>query len=147
MKVLILNGPNINLLGMRDPRVYGNKGYESLVETVKKKAEALQVEAVFFQSNSEGELIDRIQELLSLGLSGIVINPGAYTHYSYALRDCLEMVSCPKVEVHISNVHCRESFRHISVTAPVCDGQICGLGFSGYLFALEYIVNKNRSKE
>ena len=111
-----------------------------MCEKIKEKADELGLLVEFYQSNIEGEIINKLQEAYKENIDGIIINPGAYTHYSYAIRDCLEVFTCPKVEVHISNIHKREEFRHKSVIAPVCDGQICGLGILGYNLALEYIV-------
>ena len=141
MKVLILNGPNINFLGIREKGIYGEMNYEDLCSMLREEAAQLGIEADIFQSNSEGALIDRIQAAYSDGTEGIIINPGAYTHYSYAIRDALASVSMPKLEVHISNIHKREEFRHTSVTAPVCDGQLVGLGVQGYIYAMEAILN------
>lgn len=140
MKILVMNGPNINFLGIRERGIYGEENYDSLCERIRRKAEELEVEVAIFQSNSEGALIDRIQEAYGDGTDAIIINPGAYTHYSYALRDALASVQIPKIEVHISNVHQREEFRHTSVTAPVCNGQIVGLGFTGYELAMEALT-------
>lgn len=137
MKLLVMNGPNINFLGIREKGIYGEETYESLCCRIQKKAEQMDMEVEVFQSNSEGELIDRIQAAYTDGTQGIIINPGAYTHYSYALRDALASVQLPKIEVHISNVHKREEFRHRSVTAPVCNGQIVGMGLLGYELAME----------
>lgn len=137
MKILVLNGPNINFLGIREKGIYGNVDYAGLCEMIREKAEALGIEVEIYQNNGEGPIIDRIQAAYADGTQGIIINPGAYTHYSYAIRDALASVQMPKLEVHISNVHAREAFRHTSVTAPVCDGQLVGLGLSGYLYALE----------
>ena len=137
VKILVINGPNINFLGIREKGIYGEENYDSLCERIRRKAEDLDVEVAIFQSNSEGALIDRIQEAYGDGTDAIIINPGAYTHYSYALRDALASVQMPKIEVHISNVHQREEFRHTSVTAPVCSGQIVGLGLAGYELAME----------
>ncbi|MDE7368089.1 MAG: type II 3-dehydroquinate dehydratase, partial [Lachnospiraceae bacterium] len=131
MKLLVINGPNINFLGIREKGIYGEETYDTLCSRIQKKAEQLNMEAEVFQSNSEGALIDRIQAAYTDGTQGIIINPGAYTHYSYALRDALASVQLPKIEVHISNVHQREEFRHTSVTAPVCNGQIVGMGLLG----------------
>lgn len=139
MKILVLNGPNINFLGIREKGIYGNVDYAGLCEMIREKAEALGIEVEIYQNNGEGPIIDRIQSAYADGTQGIIINPGAYTHYSYAIRDALASVQMPKLEVHISNVHAREAFRHTSVTAPVCDGQLVGLGLSGYLYALEAI--------
>ena len=134
--ILILNGPNLNMLGFRNPAIYGGETLENIYDKLRKKADELKVNVDFFQSNSEGELIDAIHH--SLGkYDGIVMNPGALSHYSYAIRDAVEGISIPVIEVHISNIHKREEFRHKSVTAPVCKGQICGLGANGYLYALE----------
>lgn len=137
MKLLVMNGPNLNFLGIREKGIYGEENYESLCKRIQEKARELKIEVDIFQSNSEGGLIDRIQEAYSDGTQGIIINPGAYTHYSYALRDALASVQMPKIEVHISNIHQREEFRHTSVTAPVCNGQIVGMGLLGYELALE----------
>ncbi len=140
MKILVLNGPNLNFLGIREKGIYGSKDYKDLLEMLQKKADDLGIELETFQSNSEGEIIDRIQKAYLDKVDGIVINPGAYTHYSYAIRDALASVLCPIIEVHISNVHKREEFRHVSVTAPVCTGQIVGLGLKGYLLAMDALV-------
>lgn len=141
-KYLIINGPNINFVGIREKGIYGSDNYDTLVQMIKDKADELSVEVQIFQSNHEGAIIDRIQQAYYDKVDGIVINPGAYTHYSYAIRDALASVEAiPKIEVHISNVHKREEFRHISVTAPVCTGQVVGLGFKGYLYALEALTD------
>ena len=139
-KILIINGPNLNMLGVREPGIYGNETLETLSEKIRKKADSLNVEAEFYQSNIEGELINKIHSAIGV-YDGIIINPGAYTHYSYAIRDAIASINVPAIEVHISNVHKREEFRHKSVTAPVCVGQICGLGTNGYLYALEELIN------
>ena len=119
-KILVINGPNINFLGIREKGIYGSQNYDALVDMINKKAEELGVEVEVFQNNSQGAIIDRIQQAYFENVDGIVINPGAYTHYSYAIRDALASIeSIPKIEVHISNVHTREEFRHVSVTAPV----------------------------
>ncbi|MDD6331011.1 MAG: type II 3-dehydroquinate dehydratase [Clostridium sp.] len=141
MKILVINGPNLNFLGIREKGIYGEETYDSLCARIQKKAEQLGVQVEIFQSNSEGGLIDRIQAAYTDGTEGIVINPGAYTHYSYALRDALASIQMPKLEVHISNIHQREEFRHTSVTAPACNGQIVGLGLQGYELALEAMEN------
>ncbi len=137
MKLLVINGPNIDFLGMREPDVYGKKDYRYLLSLLSGKAEREQIELKIFQSNSEGGIIDRIQQAHMDQTEGIVINPGAYTHYSYAIRDALASLAIPVIEVHISNVHKREEFRHTSVTAPACTGQIVGLGLRGYLLAID----------
>ena len=137
MKILIINGPNINFLGIREPAHYGMENYEALCAKIKAAAAAKGDTVEIFQNNCEGSLIDRIQAAYSDGTEGIIINPGAYTHYSYAIRDALASITVPKIEVHISNIHKREEFRHTSVTAPVCNGQIVGMGTNGYLLAIE----------
>lgn len=142
MKLLLLNGPNLNFLGIREKGVYGTEDYGYLVRMMKEKAEKEGHELDIYQSNFEGGLIDKIQEAYYNGTEGIIINPGAFTHYSYALRDALSSVDIPKVEVHISNVHKREEFRHTSVTAPVCDGQVLGLGLKGYALAMDYLTGR-----
>lgn len=141
MKILVLNGPNINFLGIREKSIYGKEDYEYLLGILKKKAEKDEITIDVYQSNHEGNIIDRIQEAYYDGTQGIIINPGAFTHYSYAIRDALASMDLPKIEVHISNVHKREEFRHSSVTAPVCTGQIVGLGLQGYLLAVDAIKN------
>lgn len=142
MKILVINGPNINFLGIREKGIYGTENYESLVRGLEEKGRAEGHEVEVFQSNFEGAVIDRIQAAYSDGTEGIIINPGAFTHYSYAVRDALASVELPKIEVHISNVHKREEFRHVSVTAPVCTGQIVGLGLRGYALAMDYLIGK-----
>ena len=139
-KILIINGPNLNMLGIREPGVYGTETLETLCEKIRKKADLLKTEVDFYQSNVEGEIINKIHSAMG-EFDGIIINPGAFTHYSYAIRDALSSINVPAIEVHISNIHKREEFRHKSVTAPVCVGQICGLGVNGYLYALEELVN------
>lgn len=146
MKLLIINGPNLNFLGIREKGIYGSETYETLVESLKEKAEKDHFELEVFQNNGEGEIIDRIQKAYFDKTDGIIINPGAYTHYSIAIRDALASVEIPKIEVHISNVFRREEFRHTSVMSPVCDGTIVGLGLQGYFLAIEamktYVNNK-----
>ena len=140
MKILVMNGPNLNFLGIRDRKVYGDRSYEHLVKMIRDKAEADRVEVECYQSNHEGDLIDRIQRAYSDGTSGIVINPGALTHYSYALLDALGSYdTIPMVEVHISDINSREEFRHTSVTAAACNKQIVGHGLEGYLEAMDFI--------
>lgn len=140
MKLLVINGPNINFLGIREKSVYGTQDYEDLLRLIREKAEETGSDIDVFQSNHEGAIIDRIQEAYFDGTEGIVINPGAYTHYSYAIRDALASISAPKVEIHISDITKREEFRKISVTAPVCDRQIYGQGLNGYLQAIDFIL-------
>lgn len=136
-KIMVINGPNLNFLGQREPSVYGAETYEDLVKYLVAQGEKIQCQVGVVQSNHEGEIIDFIQQAHMGKLDGIVINPGAYTHYSYAIRDAIASVDMPVIEVHLSNVHNREDFRKESVTAPVCKGQICGLGFHGYVLAME----------
>lgn len=139
MRVLILNGPNLNLLGSREPSIYGRISLESLIENLQERGQAMGIRVYHFQSNSEGALIDKIH--WSLGnIDGIVFNPGALSHYSYALRDAIASISIPVIEVHISNISAREPFRNISVVAPACIGQISGLGVDGYGLALDYLA-------
>lgn len=142
MKLLVINGPNLNFLGIREKSVYGTQDYQYLLELIRKKAESTGCDITVFQSNHEGAVIDRIQEAYFDGTEGIVINPGAYTHYSYAIRDALASITIPKVEVHISDITKREEFRKTSVTAPACDKQIYGQGLDGYLQAIDFILNK-----
>jgi len=145
VKILVINGPNLNMLGNRDDSIYGTKDYATLVDMVQKKGEELGLNVKLFQSNHEGELIDFIQNNAN-GSDGIIINPGALTHYSIALRDALSDSKLKIVEVHISNIHAREQFRHISVIAPISEGQIAGLGFNGFSYALEYFKDLTTGK-
>lgn len=135
MKVLILNGPNLNMLGTRDPSVYGNKSLDDLEKYIRSSCPQHEIE--FFQSNVEGLLIDKIQEAVEAGCDALVANFGAYTHTSVALRDALEPLTIPKVEVHISNIHAREEFREKSLTGEVMDGIITGFGFHSYLLGIQ----------
>ena len=140
MKILIINGPNLNFLGIREKAVYGNQDYNYLCNMIKDKAAADGDEVDCYQSNHEGAIIDRLQEAYSDGTKGIVINPGAYTHYSYAIHDALKSLEdIIKVEIHISDIQSREEFRKVSVTAPACDKQIYGHGLNGYLEAMDFI--------
>ncbi|CRZ33670.1 3-dehydroquinate dehydratase [Herbinix hemicellulosilytica] len=141
MKILVVNGPNLNFLGIREKGIYGSRDYASLVDMIEKKAKEMGIDVEVFQSNNEGEIIDALQRAYNEKADGIIINPGAYTHYSYAIRDALASLTVPKIEVHISNIYQREEFRHTSVTAPVCNGQISGLGFDGYILAMEAIFS------
>ena len=141
MKILVINGPNLNFLGIREKNIYGNQDYESLVKMIREHADAIGAEVEVFQSNHEGAIIDKLQESYFNGTDGIVINPGAYTHYSYAIHDALKSLEKPvKVEVHISDIQSREDFRKVSVTAPACDRQIYGKGLDGYLEAMDYVT-------
>lgn len=141
MVIQVIQGPNINMLGIREPSVYGTLSMERIHQQMEQRAKAFSdVRLDFFQSNSEGALIDCIQGCFQRA-AGIIMNPGGYTHTSIALRDAISSVRLPVIEVHISNVHAREEFRHHSLLAPVCLGQICGLGAQGYELALEALVH------
>lgn len=142
-RVVVVNGPNLNLLGTREPEVYGTRTLADLKKLVDAKARALGWEVSHFQSNDEGEIIDFLQQNAP-GSVGIVINPGALSHYSLALYDCLQALALPVVEVHISNIHAREEFRSRSVTARAAKGVITGLGFKGYELALEYLAQEQK---
>ena len=139
-KILILNGPNINLTGLREKNVYGEQTYDSLIALCQQEAERLGVELRCLQSNHEGELIDALQQAYFDGFDGAVFNPGGYTHTSVALHDAIASVPIPVIECHMSNVHARESFRHVSMTASACRGQIVGFGFYGYLMAMRALL-------
>lgn len=138
MKVLVINGANMNLLGKREPEIYGGETLADLEESIRREAERLEMncELDFFQSNHEGEIIDTIHQAMTDKKDAIIINPGAFTHYSYAIRDAIKGTGIPTVEVHMSNIHAREEFRAKSVIAPACIGQISGFGFKSYLAAL-----------
>ena len=140
MNLLVLNGPNLNLLGSREPETYGTATLQDL-ETALKKAFP-KVDFTFFQSNHEGALIDKLHETLDSSPHGIIFNPGAYTHTSIAIRDAIASIQTPVIEIHISNIHARESFRQHSLLAPVCLGQVCGLGLSGYFSAVSYFLHR-----
>lgn len=137
MKILIINGPNLNLLGVREKGIYGDSSFESYYQTL--KARYPQVEFDYFQSNHEGALIDEIHRL-GFDVDGIVLNAGAYTHTSIAIADAIRAVKSPVVEVHISNVHSRESYRHVSMIAPACKGVIAGFGLDSYRLAVEALL-------
>ncbi len=139
MKFFIINGPNLNLLGQREPDIYGRQDYPALCAMAERYAAERGHTVVCFQSNHEGAIIDAIQAAQGV-YDGIVINPGAYTHYSYAIHDALKAITVPAVEVHISDIHSREDFRKISVTAPACIGQISGRGFDGYTMAMDMLM-------
>lgn len=141
MKIMVLNGPNINFLGIREKEVYGSQNYEEMCQYIKRNIKK-EIELEIYQSNIEGELINLIQKAYFDKFDGIVINPGAYTHTSIALYDAIKSVNIPIIEVHISNIHKREDFRHKSFTAAACIGQICGLGSDGYILAIEFLYNK-----
>lgn len=141
MKIKIINGPNLNLLGQRQKKIYGQKSLEDLKKELKSQFD--KTELIFFQSNSEGQIIDAIHSSLKEKVEAIVLNAGAYTHYSYAIRDAIASVEIPTIEVHISNVYAREKFRSISVISDVCIGTISGLGFWSYILAIEFFL-KNK---
>lgn len=137
-KILLIHGPNLNLTGIREPGIYGRNSLAAINEEVVFKCRQLGMECSVFQSNSEGALIDRLHAAME-DCDGIIINAGAYTHYSYALRDAISAVRLPTVEVHMSNIHAREEFRHHSVIAPVCAGSIAGFGKNSYLLAVDAV--------
>jgi 3-dehydroquinate dehydratase-2 len=145
-RVLIVNGPNLNLLGKREPEIYGDETLDELNAELSDIAKELNVEVNFFQSNSEGELIDYIHRE-GFKADGLIINPGALTHYSYALRDAIDALEIEAIEVHISNIYTREEFRQKSVVAPVCTGHLVGFGFYGYAMALSYFADGLEEKE
>jgi 3-dehydroquinate dehydratase-2 len=140
MKILIINGPNINLLGLRETHIYGKMDYGKICALLHEKSKELDVSLDIVQSNIEGEIINFIHGAIG-EYDGIIINPGAYTHYSIAIYDALKAVQIPAVEVHLSNVHAREDFRKKSVTAGACIGQICGFGFYGYILAMHALIH------
>ena len=141
-RVLVLHGPNLNLLGTREPEHYGRVTLSDINMALARMADAASVDLESFQSNHEGALVERIHAAREQGVRAIIINPAAYTHTSVALRDALAAVAIPFVEVHLSNVHAREPFRHHSYFSDLAIGVICGLGHQGYLLALEYLLNK-----
>jgi len=139
-RILVIHGPNLNLLERRDPKIYGGMALEQINELIKDHAEAHNAEVTIIQSNCQGEIIEAIQK--SEQYNGIVINPAGYTHTSVAIRDAIETVDIPVIEVHLSNIYAREDFRKNDVIAPVCKGQISGLGHFGYILAVEYLLRK-----
>ncbi len=139
-KIQIINGPNLNLLGVREPGIYGNNSFESYLPALRAQFPDVQID--YYQSNIEGEMINKMQEV-GFGYDGIVLNAGAYTHTSIALLDCIRSLRCPVVEVHISNVHQREEFRHHSMISSGCKGVICGFGLQGYELAIRGLLNND----
>ena len=146
MKIMVINGPNLNLLGVREKEIYGAKDFNQVIDYIKEEGKALGLEINCFQSNIEGKIINFIHNAYFEKYDGIIINPGAYTHYSIAIYDALKGVEIPTVEVHLSNIHKREEFRHKSVTAPACIGQISGFGEYGYIMAMNSLKNHIKSK-
>ena len=146
MYIKVIHGPNLNLLGQREPEHYGVQTLADINRAVALRAQELGVKAVFFQSNHEGELIDALHQGAEDGVDGMIINPAAYTHTSVALRDAATAIQLPVVEVHLSNIHTRETFRHHSYLAPVAIAQLCGFGGYGYILALEGLVQHLRSR-
>ncbi|MGN0612372.1 MAG: type II 3-dehydroquinate dehydratase [Porcipelethomonas sp.] len=138
-KILVINGPNLNLLGEREPGIYGDDTYETLCERLMDKADSMGVKCEIFQSNHEGAIIDKLHSA-RLSFDGVVLNAGAFTHYSYAIRDAIAAINIPVIEVHISNVFARDEFRKNSVIAPVCRGSISGFGLASYFLAVDALV-------
>ena len=141
MKVLIINGPNLNLLGKREPEIYGSHSFEDYFKSLQNKFSALDL--YYFQSNIEGEIVSKIQDLVEQELDGLIINPGAYTHTSIAIRDALSILNIPIVEVHISDIKKRENFRKINLITDLCSTTIIGKGVKGYMEAVDYLYEKN----
>lgn len=142
MHILLINGPNLNMLGIREPNIYGSNSYENLCSIILEYAAQKGVEVQLFQSNHEGAIVDAIHEAYRDEVDGIIINPAAYTHTSIAILDALKAVAIPAVEVHISDISTRESFRQISYAGMACEKSFVGLGFDGYLRAIDYLINR-----
>ncbi len=142
MTILVINGPNLNMLGIREPEIYGSQTYEALTALVTEHAAARGVAVSFFQSNHEGAIVDAIQQAYFDKVDGIVINPAAYTHTSVAILDALKAVAIPTVEVHLSDIHSRDAFRQHSFISPVCLATVCGKGFAGYCEALDVLLSQ-----
>lgn len=141
-KIIVINGPNINILGKRELEIYGNLSYNDLVNELKSYAKDKGANLDEFQSNSEGAIIDKLQELIDGGYDAVIINPAAYSHYSYAIYDALKAIKIKKVEVHLTNILARDEFRNNSVTAAACDGVISGFGFDSYKLAIDYLLRE-----
>lgn len=144
MKVLIINGPNLNMLGRREEIFYGTESFEKILEGLRDKYPQLEID--YFQSNVEGEIVTRIQEAADEKLDGLLINAGAYSHYSYAIHDALLILQIPKIEVHLSNIHARDEFRRKSILTRACDGMISGFGKHSYRLGLEFLAGRERKK-
>lgn len=143
--ICIIHGPNLNFTGIREKSIYGDNNFDNINKIITQEAKKYGFAVDIFQSNYEGAIIDKLQQCWNNKIDGIVINPGAFTHYSYAIRDAISSINIPTIEVHLSNIHTREEFRHKSVTAPVCIGQICGFGINSYLMGLQglsFFLNK-----
>ena len=143
MKVMVINGPNLNMVGVREKCIYGTRSFEDICDYIKDEANKRNIEVELYQSNIEGDIINQIHKCYYEDFDGIIINSGAYTHYSYAIHDAIKSVNINTVEVHLSNIHAREEFRHKSVTAPACIGQICGFGEIGYILAMDALKKVN----
>ncbi|MCF0148412.1 MAG: type II 3-dehydroquinate dehydratase [Clostridium sp.] len=143
MKILVINGPNLNMVGIREKGIYGTRDFKDICNYIKEEGQKRNIDIKLFQSNIEGEIINEIHNAYYENYDGIIINPGAFTHYSYAIFDAIKAVSINTVEVHLSNIHGREEFRHKSVIAPACIGQICGFKEFGYVMAMDALKMKN----
>lgn len=144
MKIYVINGPNLNMLGIREPGIYGKESYDELIRMVKSHCDKLEIEVLCYQSNSEGDLVDKIQEAYFDKADGIVINPAAYTHTSIALLDAVKAVGIPTVEVHISDLSKREDFRQISLIRQACEKTVSGKGLNGYVEAIDYLYKTKK---
>ncbi|AYE34971.1 type II 3-dehydroquinate dehydratase [Clostridium septicum] len=142
MKIMVINGPNLNMVGVREKSIYGVRDFSDICKYIEEEGNKRGVEITFFQSNIEGEIVNNIHKAYFEKYDGIIINPGAYTHYSYAILDAIKAVDINTIEVHLSNIHAREEFRHKSVTASACIGQICGFKEYGYIMAMDALINK-----
>lgn len=142
MHILILNGPNLNMLGKREPEIYGSETFEDILAELRETFSHIKIS--YFQSNHEGAIVDRLQQTLAEDIDGLVANMGAFTHYSYAIFDALRLLKIPKVEVHLSHIFARESFRHTSVISPACDGMVSGFGKHGYEMGISWLLKKRK---
>lgn len=146
MKILVINGPNLNMVGIREKGIYGTRDFEDICNYIKEEGQKRNIDIKLFQSNIEGEIINEIHNAYYEKYDGIIINPGAFTHYSYAILDAIKAVNINTVEVHLSNIHGREEFRHKSVIAPACIGQICGFKEFGYVMAMEALKEMDNAE-